>query len=48
MPRAFRLLFEKLKETNANEWSQGCRSRPGHHPGLEMRPLQETKDPLPR
>src|SRR6516225_2030543 len=34
MSRAFRHLFEKLKETNANEWSQGCRSRPGHHPGL--------------
>jgi hypothetical protein len=30
----FRHLFERLKETNADEYSQGCRSRPRQHPGL--------------
>jgi hypothetical protein len=34
MSRVFRHLFEKLKETNADECSQGCRSRPRDHPGL--------------
>jgi hypothetical protein len=34
MSRVFRHLFEKLKETNADECSQACRSRPRHHPGL--------------